>query len=367
MKNKGMVSKKVLIMAGGTGGHVFPGLAVANELAARGFQVEWLGTEKGIESQLVPQANIPLNIIAIEGVRGRGLKGLLLAPLKIIRAIFAVRSLFKQIQPDLVIGFGGYVSGPGGFTAWLSGIPFFIHEQNAIAGTTNVILAKFAKQIFTAFPNVFAQGKWVGNPVRKEIEQIRAPQDRFDTELKTVNLLVLGGSRGAQAINELIPESLAKLQTLAGVGDIDIRVRHQAGKGKDEATEKCYQQWGVTADVSAFIDDMVAAYNWAHLVVCRSGALTVSELSAVGVGSILIPFPFAIDDHQTANAQFLVEENAAILKQQRDLDALGLAKNIHELVSKPGRLLSMAVSARNRKKENAAAVLVDSCEEILNV
>ena len=355
-----MTNKKALIVAGGTGGHIFPGLAVARELQKRNFSVEWLGTQKGLEARLIPEAGIVLHTVDIDGVRGRGIKGLLVAPFKIFRSTRAVMKLIREIDPVVVVGFGGYVAGPAGVASWLAGKPLFIHEQNAVAGTTNKLLTRLANKVFTAFPNIFDGAECVGNPVREQIYELPAPEERIEDEPECVNILVLGGSRGALAINQVVPEALSKLVR------VKIKVWHQAGKDKDQATREAYDKTEVDVKVTPFIDDMVEAYRWAHLVICRSGALTISELAAVGVGSILIPFPYAIDDHQTENARYLVDDGAAILKPQLDLSASALAKELSNILNNKKMLKNMAVLAKKKDKQNAAGVIADHCEEILN-
>jgi UDP-N-acetylglucosamine--N-acetylmuramyl-(pentapeptide) pyrophosphoryl-undecaprenol N-acetylglucosamine transferase len=355
----------VLIMAGGTGGHVFPALAVAEELRARGAIINWLGTARGIENRLVPAANINLHLIKVEGVRGRGLLGLVKAPFLIIYALLQAISVIRQIKPDAVLGFGGFASGPGGLAAKLLGIPLVIHEQNAVAGTTNRLLAKVANKVLSAFPDAFSDAgvaQVVGNPVREQIKNISAVQGRYAERLQQklpLQLLVVGGSLGAKAINELIPLALAELP-------IESRpvVWHQTGKAHAEATTALYMQHQVSAKVTEFIDDMAAAYAWADLVICRAGALTVSELMMAGVASILIPLPSAIDDHQTFNAKNLSGAGAGIALVQKDLTAAKLAALLlTELADRP-HLMSMAEKAQQLAKPFAVAQVADICEEV---
>lgn len=357
---------QVLIMAGGTGGHVFPALAVADELRARGAQIFWLGTARGIENRLVPAANIPLHFIKVEGVRGRGLLGLVKAPFLILLAVLQSLKIIARLKPDVVIGFGGFASGPGGLAARLCGRPLIIHEQNAVAGTTNRLLARVAQTVAVAFPNAFANPqqivKWVGNPVREQIQQLALPAVRYQARVEQqmpLRLLVLGGSLGAKAINELVPESLALLPVKTRP-----EVWHQAGKNHAEATSALYSSQGVDARVDAFIEDMAAAYAWADLIVCRAGALTVSELMMAGVASILIPLPSAIDDHQTVNAQHLVQAGAGIALVQKDITAAKLAALLSTELADRQHLKSMAEKARQLAKPNAARDVADICEEI---
>lgn len=354
--------KKVLIMAGGTGGHVFPGLALAKELQKRGVSVEWLGTQAGIESRLIPEANIPLHLIPVKGVRGKSGLQKLQAPLNVISSVLSALKVIKRLKPDVVVGLGGFVAGPGGLAAKLLGLPLVIHEQNAVAGTTNRILSKMANKVLTAFPNVLAGSECIGNPVRREIESLPKPIERKQyQEMSNINLLVLGGSRGAQAINEMLPKAIAKLE-----GGERLNVWHQSGEQKHEATLRAYSEARVDARVDAFIGDMAEAYAWADLIVCRSGALTVSEIAAAGVGAIFIPYPYAIDDHQTANAQFLVDLGAAEVRQQAELNENELANLIGSYLKQPTLLQNMAMAAREFAKPNAAETFADRCEELMN-
>lgn len=350
--------KSVVVMAGGTGGHVFPALAVAEALRARGVSIHWLGTRAGIEAELVPARRFEITYLEVSGVRGQGLKRLLLAPFKLVVAVLkAVRTL-QAVRADVVIGLGGYVTGPGGVAARLLGKPLLIHEQNAIAGFTNRQLARFATQVLEAFPGAFAPSakvRCVGNPVRAEIAALPAPAERFEAHTGPLRVLVLGGSQGAVALNELVPEALARL-----VGRKALVIRHQAGrKNADKAAAK-YAALGVSAEVLPFIDDMAGMYAWADLVVCRSGALTVAEIAAAGVASVLIPYPFAVDDHQTANGRFLSEAGAALLFRQQDLSADSLAAELEPLLDRE-QLLKMASVARALAKPEATESVVQAC------
>ena len=271
-----------MVMAGGTGGHVFPGLAVAKQLQEQGWEIRWLGTADRMEADLVPKHGIEIDFIKVKGLRGQGVKRLLAAPFQIINAIMQARTHMKRWQPDAVLGMGGYVSGPGGIAAWMSGIPVVLHEQNAVAGLTNQWLSKIAKKVFQAFPGAFPNAEVVGNPVREDVTQLAAPTERMQERQGPIRILVMGGSQGARILNQILPEVMAKL------GD-DYCIRHQAGKGSAEEVNAAYQANGVAnADVTEFIDDVAEAYAWADLLVCRSGALTVSEVSAAGVGLSLI-------------------------------------------------------------------------------
>lgn len=353
---------RVLIMAGGTGGHVFPALAVAEELRSRSVDIEWIGTERGIESRLVPAAVFKLNLIPIKGLRGNGLLGWLVAPFRILRAVLESRKVIKRFQPDVVIGLGGFASGPGGLAAWLSGKPLLIHEQNAIAGLTNRLLAKIAKQVLQGFENSFSQSaktKWVGNPVRTQIENLPEPQDRYSARtLSPFKLLVLGGSLGAKSLNQVVPQALALLKT-----EHQVEVIHQCGEKHLADCQQAYQQAGVTGTVTQFIEDMAEAYAEADLVICRAGALTVAEVAAAGVAAIFVPYPFAVDDHQTHNAQALKEAGAAMLIQDSLLNADGLAATLKSLLENRQQLENMAIQARSLAKPGTAAQIADICLE----
>ncbi|MBS0589712.1 MAG: undecaprenyldiphospho-muramoylpentapeptide beta-N-acetylglucosaminyltransferase [Proteobacteria bacterium] len=345
----------VLIMAGGTGGHIFPGIAVAKELRARAVPVLWLGSEGGLETTLVPQAGIELKTIAISGVRGKGIANLFAAPLKICRAVIAAWKLIGSARPRSVLSMGGYVAGPGGIAAWLRGVPLVVHEQNSIAGATNRILAKFARRRLCGFEGALPRSAWVGNPVRAEIGALASPAERFATRAVSTNLLVLGGSQGARALNTLLPEALALLPA-----STRPNVRHQCGAKFADEARRAYAQAGVEASVEPFITDMAAAYAWADFVVCRAGALTIAELCAAGVGSLLVPFPFAVDDHQTRNAMTMVDHGAAILTSEATADAQHLSDSIlaqHDRKT----LLKMAEAARALAKPRAASDIADIC------
>jgi len=352
------MTDKILLMAGGTGGHVFPALAVAEELTARGFQVHWLGTSRGIETTLVEEAGYHLHSIDVEGLRGKALGSLLKAPWALLRALLQVRTLIKQLRPFCVLGFGGYVTGPGGLAAWLLRTPLIIHEQNAVAGTSNRLLARWARGIALGFPEVqgFAgryrnKCRYIGNPLRKTLTTTAA---RPATQ--PLHLLVLGGSLGAQPINQLLPQALALLPEA-----LRPQVMHQAGQAHWKKTEEGYQKAGISAEVQPFIDDMASAYAWADLVIARSGALTVSELAATAKPALLLPLPHAIDDHQTHNARFLSEAGAARLLVQKNTDAKALAAQLGELLTQPPTLYQMGQRAKQLAKAEAAEALVDYC------
>lgn len=356
---------RVLIMAGGTGGHIFPALAVADELRSRGVEVTWLGTKRGMESDVVPKAGIEIDWISVSGLRGNGLLGWLQAPVKLTRAILQTRKVFKHRQPQAVLGMGGFVTGPGGFVAWMMGCPLFIHEQNSIAGLTNKLLSRFARKVMTAFPSAFAvSGKVinVGNPLRKAITDLPGPEVRFAEHGEQIRLLVVGGSLGAAALNECVPRAIARLDS-----GHKPQVWHQTGKRNLDDALTHYREAGVEGQVVPFIENMAEAYAWADLVICRAGALTVSELAAVGVGSILVPYPHAVDDHQTGNAKYLVDAQAALCVQQNKLSAESLAETLASLFSDRAKLLSMAQAARELGRPNAARDVADICMEAVRV
>ncbi|MGD2117483.1 MAG: undecaprenyldiphospho-muramoylpentapeptide beta-N-acetylglucosaminyltransferase [Chromatiales bacterium] len=354
---------RMMVMAGGTGGHVFPALAVATEMQQRGWEVFWLGTRNSFEARVIPQQGIAMEWVSIQGMRGKGLLRKLLMPLQLLRAMFQAASVIRNRKPDVVLGMGGFVSGPGGLVARLLGRPLVIQEQNTVPGMTNQWLAKIAKRVFEAFPGSFAAERGAvvsGNPVRAEICALAEPQQRLAQHTGPVRLLVLGGSLGAQALNELLPAALAKFTA----GSERPQVRHQAGRDKAAQTEKSYAQHGVSAEVTEFIEDMAAAYAWADLVVCRSGALTVSELTAAGVASLLVPYPHAVDDHQTKNAAFLVQQQAALLMPQAELTADSLAAQLQQLLQDKPRLLAMAQAARSLAVVDSSRIIADACEEV---
>jgi UDP-N-acetylglucosamine--N-acetylmuramyl-(pentapeptide) pyrophosphoryl-undecaprenol N-acetylglucosamine transferase len=354
--------QKVLIMAGGTGGHVFPGLAVAKLLQEKGVKVEWLGTRNGLEARLVPESHIPIHYISIAGLRGKGAKEFVLAPWKLMVALFQSIKIIRKIQPDIILGMGGFVSGPGGVASWLLQRPLIIHEQNAKAGLTNQWLARIAKKVLEGFPNTFAphrQAITTGNPVRAEICNLPDPEVRFKNRAPALRLLVVGGSLGAAAINQLVPKALATMPL-----EERPEVYHQTGEKHFQETLSAYSKSGVKAEIKSFITEMDEAYAWADIVLCRSGALTVAELCAAGVGAIFVPFPFAVDDHQTANASFMVNNKAACLVQQADLTPEKLVQLLKELQSEREKCFLMAQSAYKSRKIDAAEHVMKICEEI---
>ena len=356
----------VLMMAGGTGGHVIPALSLARALAAAGHEIHWLGSPRGIENRLVPDAGYPLHRVEVAGLRGKGLAGYAAIPFRLARAVLQARRVIRELKPVLVVGLGGFASGPGGLAARLEGIPLIIHEQNAIAGLTNKVLARMATRVYAAFPGAFPPARGaqvVGNPVRDEIADVgaagHASESAVETagEARALHLLVMGGSLGAQALNETLAPALALLPEASRPV-----VRHQAGRDKQEATLAAYQVAGVTAEVSEFIGDMAEAYAWADLVVCRAGALTVAELAAAGRPAVLVPFPHAVDDHQTVNAAVLVKADAARLIPQNTLTAERLAETLAELLD-PKILTGMAARARNSAELDAVATMLAGCME----
>lgn len=353
-------ARTVVIMAGGTGGHVFPALALARVLRARGYAVVWLGTRQGIEARLVPVEGLPIEWISIGGLRGKGLATLLAAPLRLVRALAESLRALRRHQPIVVVGLGGFVTGPGGLAAWLTRRPLVVHEQNAVAGFTNRRLARFAREVLTAFPGAFDASqpvREIGNPVRSEFFALAPPAARAAGRGAVLRLLVVGGSLGANKLNAVVPFAVARL-----TGSLRFEIRHQAGSRWIDAARKSYLDAGVAAEVTPFIDDISQAYAWADLVICRAGALTVSELAAAGVASILVPFPAAVDDHQTANARYLVREGAALLLLDRELTAERLARELHELCrGGRQRLVAMAERARRLARPRAAEELADAC------
>ncbi|WP_165312221.1 undecaprenyldiphospho-muramoylpentapeptide beta-N-acetylglucosaminyltransferase [Vibrio ziniensis] len=347
MKNK----KRLMVMAGGTGGHVFPGLAVAKKLQQQGWEIRWLGTSDRMEADLVPKHGIEIDFIRVKGLRGQGVTRLIKAPFQIINAIMQARRHIKKWQPDVVLGMGGYVSGPGGVAAWMQGIPVVLHEQNAVAGLTNQWLSKIASRVFQAFKGAFPNAPVVGNPVRTDVVELPEPNQRLAERSGPIRVLVMGGSQGARILNQTLPQVMAKL------GE-DYEVRHQAGKDNQAEVELVYQTAGAkNFQVTEFIDDVAQAYAWADLLVCRSGALTVSEVSAAGVAAIFIPFMHK-DRQQALNADHLVECGAAKMIEQPQLTVEKLAQTIAEL--ERIQLLDMANKARKAAKLDADQVVANA-------
>lgn len=354
----------ILIMAGGTGGHVFPGLAVAESLRQRGHTLAWLGTGRGIENDVVPAAGLPLHHLSVTGVRGRGPIPKLLAPFRLLLAVIQALLLLRRLRPDVVLGLGGFASGPGGLAAWLLRVPLVIHEQNAVAGTTNRWLARVARRRLCAFAGALParfRPEVVGNPIRTALAAMPPPDQRGTGAHEPLRLLILGGSQGALAINQLVPAALSRLPARQRP-----EVLHQCGRRHEEETRQAYARHEVTAQIRPFVDDMAAALEWADLVVARAGALTVSELAAVGVGSLLIPFPFAIDDHQTRNGERLVRAHAARLLPQAELNEETLAAALQSVLQ-PELLQSWARAARAAGQPEATSRVVAVLEECMEL
>ncbi len=357
--------KTFLIMAGGTGGHVFPALATARMLQANDVHVHWLGSEGGMESELISDAGIPISCISISGLRGKGKLALFTAPFRLLKALVQAMSVIRAIKPDGVLGMGGFVTGPGGLAARLLGKPLLIHEQNAIAGMTNRLLSKFANVVMEAFPGSFpttVKTIVTGNPVRKEICEIPEKEQGIDHDDskngRAIRVLVVGGSLGAVAINDVVPEAIKQINA-----DIRPEVKHQAGKKNLNAAIESYNKACVKAEVVPFISDMTSAYKWADIVICRAGALTISELCMAGVGAILVPYPHAVDDHQTKNANYMVQAGAAELMPQSELTALALSEKLKLMIEKREVMSEMAKTARHLARPDATEKVVSYCME----
>jgi UDP-N-acetylglucosamine--N-acetylmuramyl-(pentapeptide) pyrophosphoryl-undecaprenol N-acetylglucosamine transferase len=346
--------RTILIMAGGTGGHIFPALAVADQLRDKGWKVVWLGSKAGMESQLVPQYGFEIEWVRFSGLRGKGLLRLVLLPLNLLIAFCqSARAIFR-VRPDVVLGMGGYISFPGGIMAALLARPLVLHEQNSIAGLANKVLARVADRILVAFPNALKNSEWTGNPVRRDIAQLPAPERRFRNRAGNLKVLVVGGSLGAQALNETVPRALALIPQSQRP-----EVTHQAGEKHLAMLESGYREAGVSATTLAFIRDMASAYAMADVVICRAGALTISELAAAGIASVLVPFPSAVDDHQTFNARYLADQSAAVLLPQAELTPRKLADLL--LGFTRTKLLDMANRARALGRPDAARIVAERC------
>ncbi|MGH8282771.1 MAG: undecaprenyldiphospho-muramoylpentapeptide beta-N-acetylglucosaminyltransferase [Gammaproteobacteria bacterium] len=350
---------KIVIMAGGTGGHVFPALAVADVLRARGHEVTWIGTRRGLEARVVPAAGIPIEWIEVGGIRGKGLGTLLKSPFRIARAVSQALGILKRLRPAAALGMGGFASGPGGLAVRLLACPLVLHEQNAVPGFTNRVLSHVAKRVLEGFPDSFAASRhvqYVGNPVRATIAALPVPEIRFAARSGPMRVLVLGGSQGARVLNDAVPQALAQLHVVRRP-----EIWHQTGVRDVEQVNSVYREFGIAARVSPFIEDMAAAYAWADLAVCRAGALTVTELAAAGLGAVLVPFAAAVDDHQTRNAHFLVSTGAAELLAQSRLLPATLAPLLERLLADRPHLLDMAKRARARATPDAAVKVADVC------
>lgn len=349
--------KSALVMAGGTGGHIFPGLAVAQALRERGWRVHWLGAPGSMESELVPPRGFPLETIDFGGVRGKGKLTLLLLPVRLLRAFWQSLRVVRRVKPDVVVGLGGYITFPGGMMGVLLGKPLVLHEQNSVAGLANKVLAGVADRVYSAFPNVLPKAQWVGNPLRAAFLNQPSPEQRFAGRSGPLKLLVVGGSLGAKALNEIVPQALSRIPAAQRP-----RVVHQSGARQIQELQANYQAAGVEADLTPFIEDTASAFAEADLVICRAGASTVTEIAAVGAAALFVPFPFAVDDHQTTNARFLVDAGGGWLVQQRDLTADGLAQMLITLTR--DELLRRAVAARKMEKTQATEQMVAACEAL---
>ncbi len=353
----------LLIMAGGTGGHVFPALAVADQLRQRGVEVVWLGTRQGLEARAVPAAGYDVEWVTIRGLRGKGVFALVAAPFLLVAAMLQTVSVLLRRRPAALLGMGGFVAGPGGLVAWLLRRPLLIHEANALAGFTNRVLARLAARVMTGFPGTFEQiprAEWVGNPVRPEIAALPAPAQRLCERAGRLHVLVVGGSQGARAFNQRLPQALAEIDS-----QCLPELWHQAGRGNAAEVEQAYRAAGIDARVTEFIDDMAAAYAWADLVICRAGAMTVAEVAAAGVAALFVPFPHAVGDHQTVNARYLVERDAGLLIAQDALSSERICAIVTSLTRDRSRLLAMARHARELARPDAARRVADICMEYL--
>lgn len=354
-----MTSKAILIATGGTGGHIFPGLAVASEFKSRGYQVHWLGTRQGMEATLVPAANIPLHFFPVTGIRGKGILALFIAPFNILKAVYVALKKIKEIKPRCVVGLGGFVAGPAGFASKLLGLPLVIHEQNAIAGTTNRLLAKIANKVLCAFPDTLKNAEVIGNPVRTSIESM---EKRFENSGEKIHVLVMGGSRGARALNLNVAKAVAE----ADIAN-QVVIRHQCGAGRIDEAIAAYKKEGIDAEVIPFIDDMEQALLWADFLICRAGALTVSEVAAAGIASVMVPYPYAIDDHQTANAQYLEDMGATEIVQESEFESGKLVDALTRILSSRATIQSMSCNAKQAGRRGVAKTFVDICESIPGV
>ncbi|AFV86516.1 undecaprenyldiphospho-muramoylpentapeptide beta-N-acetylglucosaminyltransferase [Alteromonas mediterranea] len=360
------MAKRCLIMAGGTGGHVFPGLAVANALRAEGWDIHWLGTAERMEAQVVPKHDIPIHFIPVKGLRGKGISARIQGAVALVKSLFSARRIIKRLQPDIVVGFGGYASGPGGVAAKSLGIPVIVHEQNAAAGMTNKLLSKLASRVLLGFDDAKEQFSGaadnvhtVGNPVRDDIWQVKPKKRESYAGARSLNMLVVGGSLGAQILNETVPETCGVLNGLS--------IKHQCGKGNSDAVAKAYESVGAdmaNVEVSDFIDNMAAAYEWADFIVCRAGALTVSEVAASGRAAIFVPLPFAVDDHQTKNAQSLVKQNAALMIAQSVLKQ-NLGQAVRRWLEHPEDCLKMGALAKTCASIHATENVVSHVKSVV--
>lgn len=352
--------RPVMIMAGGTGGHVFPALAVAKELRQRGVPIVWVGTANGIEADLVPAAGLRLIHMHIQGLRGKGKLSLLKAPFLLARAMAEAFVIVLRERPQALLGMGGFVAGPCALAASLLRMPLVIHEQNATIGLTNRLLAPFAKTFFSGFDLTQSNAKAVhcGNPVRSEMLSLASPDERYANRTEARRILIIGGSLGARGLNQLLPMSLSAVEQAQ-----TLEIWHQTGKQQSEEVRQVYKENGLQARVTTFIDDMAAAYAWADLLICRSGAMTLAEIASVGLPAILVPYPYAVDDHQTSNANSFVRIGAAYLIQERDTTVEQMTALLSQLLSKPEQLLAMANAAYSLRRADAVTILADSCQQ----
>jgi len=349
-----------MIMAGGTGGHVFPALAVAEYLRDMGCDVSWLGVPDSFEARVVPKNGFKIDWIEARRLRGQGIKQLVSAPFALTMAMWQAWKILRRNKPDVILGMGGFVTAPGGFVSWLMRLPLVVHEQNAVPGMSNKFLSKIAKRVLQAFPNSFPIDMNVevtGNPIRSDITKLATPAVRFQ-DRTSCRVLIVGGSLGAKALNEIVPNAILKLKT-------KVEVRHQAGRGKFDETFAEYKAINVDANVVEFVDDMAEAYAWADVIICRAGALTVTELTMVGLPAILVPYPHAVDDHQTKNAEFLVSENAAIMIQQKNMTADTLAEILEPICASKEIRLAMAEAGRKLAMPDSASVVGDVCLSVV--
>jgi UDP-N-acetylglucosamine--N-acetylmuramyl-(pentapeptide) pyrophosphoryl-undecaprenol N-acetylglucosamine transferase len=351
------MNRTILIMAGGTGGHIYPGLAVADALRAQGWNVVWLGAPNSMEAELVPKHGYPVAWVNFAGVRGKGLLRLLTLPFTLLRALGQSAVAIFRHRPDVVLGMGGYITMPGGLMAAILRRPLVIHEQNSIAGMSNKVLAILAERVLSGFPGVLKRAEWCGNPVRADIAALPDPQTRYLARSGKLNVLVVGGSLGAQALNEALPKALGMISEQERPN-----VLHQTGKRNFETVQKFYAQAGVKADIRPFLDDMANQYANADVLICRAGALTIAELAAAGVASVLIPLPIAVDDHQTHNARFLSEHGAAMLLPQKELSAEKLVQILRGFSRE--KLLAMAQAARSLAKPEATQQVALACSSL---
>jgi UDP-N-acetylglucosamine--N-acetylmuramyl-(pentapeptide) pyrophosphoryl-undecaprenol N-acetylglucosamine transferase len=350
------MKKTLMVMAGGTGGHIMPGLAVADHLRDLGWRVVWMGNPDGMEAKLVPERGYETAWVRFSALRGKGLMRKLLLPINLLRGFWQAWQEIRRIRPDVVLGMGGFVSFPGGMMAVLAGVPLVLHEQNSISGLANRVLAFVADAVLTGFPGVLRKGDWIGNPVRPEIAHLPPPAQRYAEREGRLKILVIGGSLGAQALNEAVPAALALLTE-----EERPEIVHQSGEKHFEALQQAYEAAQVKAHLVPFIEDMAGAYAWADLVICRAGALTVAELAAAGVASLLVPFPYAVDDHQTSNARFLASAGAAILLAQSELTPVRLAELRH---LPREQLLQMAERAHSLARPDATLTVANTCEKL---